>query len=111
MKLMEITIASTPPAKTLAWPGSAIKSVSKKRRKKWRRSSKQAEWVSASQRLSLRRMAVDSTSHGRDQTADHACGVFLIRQLREDAFQRRLAEQAAQALHAIMRDGFALAQN
>src|SRR5690349_1570492 len=113
MMLDESRIASAPIATTRHWPGVETRSLSKKRRKKWRRSSKPVEWVSSSQSRKVCRawrMRDRSALHGGDNAADQAARVFLLGQLRENSFERGLLHQVAQALNGVVRHDFSFAQ-
>src|ERR1700682_4260870 len=97
-------IAINPPATRRQCPGVDTRSLSKKRRKKWRRSSKPVEWVSSSQSRSR-----ISAAHRGKKAANDLSGILLLGELGEHAFQRRLLHQAAQVLHRIVGHHFSLA--
>src|SRR6266702_8510738 len=101
MRLSDSRMASTPPATTCHCPGVETRSLSKKRRKKWRRSSKPVECVSSSQPRSG--FTASSAPYRGEDTTHDAGRIFLLGQLREDGFERRLSHQVAQTLDGVVR--------
>src|SRR6185503_11227752 len=102
-------------ATTRHWPGVEIRSLSKKRRKKWRASSNAAECVSSShsctRRQASRIIVSASAAHGGENAGHYAAGIFLLGELRKNAFERWLLHEIAQALDAVVSHDFSVAKN
>src|SRR6185295_6041088 len=104
-----------PMATTRHWPGVQIEYASKKRRKKWRASSNAAECVSSSHsrtgRQEFRIIVSASAVHGGENAGHHAARIFLLGELRKDAFEGWLLHEIAQALDGVIGHDFPVAQD
>ena len=103
---METSVAKTPMATFCQSPEVAPISLSKKRARKWRTSSKVSPWVSDEPFAEA-----SSCGHDIEDAVGDRVGVLRVGELGEDAFEGGLRHQFAKVGHGIVGDDLSLAKD